>query len=438
MARLWVWEGNMSFYYVLLRAWAQWGSSDAWIRGLSVLPGVLTIPCIYTLGKRLFSPAAGLIAAALLAVHADHIEYSQEARSYSLLILLAVVSTELFVRAIESPTGKGWMAYASVSALAVYVHFFAPLLVLAHLSSLAFLPRERLPRKRLLWAGALYVALVWPAAFYVLLNRSTGQLDWLRPPDAQVLWNSALRFTGSGGVALLAAYLIACLANFVPSPFRPEGAPTRYGTFPLALVSLWLSVPLAVLLGVSWTLKSVFMGRYLTPLLPALVLLASAGLTSNGRKWRWGATAALVLLSLYGVLAYYRRRSIPYEDWRSTAAYVVEHSKPGDAILFNTGDARLTFDRYARRLPGGASLSDVFPDFDSSWQQMAATVAAAARTHERLWVLEYEPSMKFSVLVQKRFEVVQQQHFPGVNVSLYVRKPGEEANTDRLLPPPQK
>lgn len=436
--RLWVWEGNMSLYYLLLRFWAQWGSSDAWIRSLSVLSAVLTVPCIYLLGKHLFGQTAGWIAAVLLAVHAFHIEYSQEARSYSLLVLLAVISTQLFVLAVESPTSKRWLAYALVSALAVYVHFYAPLLVLAHLAALLFLPRENIPWKRLLWAGALYVALVWPAVVYVFLNRATGQLDWLRAPNALVLWNFALLFAGSGGPALLAAYLLACSAAFASSYAGAQGPAAHSGRFPLALVSLWLFLPPAVLLGVSWSLKGIFMARYGTLVLPALILLASAGIASLRPGGRWAASLALLLLSLYGVRTYFRERYVPYEDWRSAAAYVVQHAHPGDAMLFNAGVGRIAFNRYARRLPGGASLSDVFPDFDSSWQRMAATIAAAARTHERVWVVEWEPSKMLSLLVEKRFSAVEKQHFPRVNVSLYVRTPGEQSNADHLLPYPPK
>ena len=85
-------QANMVLYYLLLRGWIRLGSSEFVIRGLSVVAGVAAIPAIYVLGTRLFGPKAGRVAALLLSVHAFHVEYSQEARAYSLFMLLAVMS----------------------------------------------------------------------------------------------------------------------------------------------------------------------------------------------------------------------------------------------------------------------------------------------------------------------------------------------------------
>src|SRR3984893_2313686 len=90
---LWSYQGNMTLYYFLLRAWIHLGDSEFVVRSLSVLFGVLTIPAIYMLGMRLFDRATGVTAAALLSVHSFHIHWSQETRAYSLLTLLLVLTT---------------------------------------------------------------------------------------------------------------------------------------------------------------------------------------------------------------------------------------------------------------------------------------------------------------------------------------------------------
>ncbi len=84
----WSREFNMVFYYSLLRGWIQLGNSEAFIRSLSVIPGIFNIFIIYLLGARLLSQKVGMVAAFLLAIHASHLAYSQEARSYSLVTLL--------------------------------------------------------------------------------------------------------------------------------------------------------------------------------------------------------------------------------------------------------------------------------------------------------------------------------------------------------------
>src|ERR1700687_6368825 len=59
-------NGNPPLYWVLARGWSSvFGRSEIGFRSLSVLFGVLTIPIIAILGRRLLSPAAGLLAGSL-------------------------------------------------------------------------------------------------------------------------------------------------------------------------------------------------------------------------------------------------------------------------------------------------------------------------------------------------------------------------------------
>ena len=138
----------MTLYYLLLRFWVLFGDGEAYIRILSILLGIATLPLVYLLGLRLFGRSAGLIAAFLLALNAFHVQYSLEARSYSLLVLLVTLVSFLFVKCIEQPASRHWFFYVLASVLAIYSHLFAVLLLPAHWASLVFLGRRKAP-----WAG---------------------------------------------------------------------------------------------------------------------------------------------------------------------------------------------------------------------------------------------------------------------------------------------
>ena len=60
---VWHSELNMALYYGLLRLWAVLGHSEFVIRTLSILLATATVPVVYFVGKRLFGPRTGLIAA---------------------------------------------------------------------------------------------------------------------------------------------------------------------------------------------------------------------------------------------------------------------------------------------------------------------------------------------------------------------------------------
>ena len=70
-------------------------------------------------------PAGGLVAAALVATSPMLVWYSQEARSYSLLVLLTALSFLLFATRAGAPSAGCWPAGRAVSALALATHYFA-------------------------------------------------------------------------------------------------------------------------------------------------------------------------------------------------------------------------------------------------------------------------------------------------------------------------
>ncbi len=100
-------ESNPPLYYVLAWGWAKvFGTGEVGLRSLSALFGAAAVPVGYLIGRELASRRAGLILAALLAVNPMLIWYSQEARSYSLLVFFGALSLLFFVRALDAASGE--------------------------------------------------------------------------------------------------------------------------------------------------------------------------------------------------------------------------------------------------------------------------------------------------------------------------------------------
>src|SRR5579884_3815357 len=110
---LWRREMNMVLYYLLLREWLHLGDSVAWIRGLSVIFAVAAIPAIFLLGRKMLGTSFGLISALLLSVNAFQVRYAQEARSYSLLVLLLIISSHFLVSELEGGRRRDWNWYTA-------------------------------------------------------------------------------------------------------------------------------------------------------------------------------------------------------------------------------------------------------------------------------------------------------------------------------------
>jgi mannosyltransferase len=119
-------ESNPPLYYVLAWGWAKaFGTGEVGMRSLSALFGAATVPLAYCIGAELSSRRAGLITAAVVAVSPMLIWYSQEARSYALLVFFCAASLLFFARALRTRSGRDLALWALASALALCSHYFA-------------------------------------------------------------------------------------------------------------------------------------------------------------------------------------------------------------------------------------------------------------------------------------------------------------------------
>jgi mannosyltransferase len=119
-------ESNPPLYYVLAWGWVKaFGTGEVGLRSLSALFGAATVPVVYFAARELASRRAGLIAAALVAVNPMLIWYSQEARSYALLVFFGALALLFFARALNTRRGSDLALWALASALALCSHYFA-------------------------------------------------------------------------------------------------------------------------------------------------------------------------------------------------------------------------------------------------------------------------------------------------------------------------
>ncbi|NJN88836.1 MAG: hypothetical protein HC881_24335, partial [Leptolyngbyaceae cyanobacterium SL_7_1] len=150
-------------YYVMARFWAEWfGSSITAMRSLPALISLLALPAMYWLCWELFaSPMVGKMAMALLAISPIYIRYAQEARQYSLWVVLILVSSAVLVRAVRQKIAVNWGVYAIAMIPALYCHLLSVLVVLGHGVYVLAIERFRLSRTVLGYLLASLIGMVW-------------------------------------------------------------------------------------------------------------------------------------------------------------------------------------------------------------------------------------------------------------------------------------
>jgi 4-amino-4-deoxy-L-arabinose transferase-like glycosyltransferase len=373
----------MTLYYVLLRFWILLSDSEFTVRILSVIPAVATVPIIYLLGKRLFDAKIGVIAALLLAVNAFHIQYSQEARSYSLLVLLVTLSSLFLIRSMERPSsGMDWAGYIVTSVLAVFAHPFALLVGVAQVSSLVFLPRRKVPWGKLFASGILIGVALLPILANVVDDSvdpdaaiESQPLGWIPETSLEVIYNFATNLTGRGGSLLLILYLAPVLIAGITALRTWASTKASFESWKYGLLLTWLFLPIIITLAYSFLIAPALVPRYLIISLPPLLILTSAGvwqiyrsLSVRRRPLRVSLllvsgvlAAALVALSVRGTSAYYTE--FVKEDWRGAAALIMSKWQPGDGILFYVPSTERMIQHYFEKAqPGAPEIHSLVPN----------------------------------------------------------------------------
>jgi len=113
-------------YYWLAKPWASlFDYSSFGIRSFSTILGILTIFSVYWVGKRMFNERSGLLAAMLTAVSPFAIQYSQEARMYSLFGLFMIWAVWFFYQALKHNEWRDWILWGVFGGLAFYTHYLS-------------------------------------------------------------------------------------------------------------------------------------------------------------------------------------------------------------------------------------------------------------------------------------------------------------------------
>jgi 4-amino-4-deoxy-L-arabinose transferase-like glycosyltransferase len=332
-------ELNMALYYFLLRSWGHIAGGEFGLRLLSALFGTLSVPVSYLLGRRIFGRESGMIAAMLLALHPFAIRLAQTARSYSLVVLLVMLSGWFLVELAEEPSRQRATGYALTSAAAVYSHFFAVLVLAAHALAWPLVPR-RLPRRLFALSFGLLAVLLLPLLAY-LLRAPSHNLEWVAPLSTAQLESVLYSLTLSKARSLI---YVAAWGFGLYAISRERTRDRRWRNL---LVVLWLVLPIAFAAAVS-VVRPMLVERYLAVCLPASMLLAARGVAALA-SWTRAAAIALLLLMVFNsasAIGFYYRHPEYDENWRAAILHVLDNVQPGDEIVIDPY-SRFTFDFYS-------------------------------------------------------------------------------------------
>jgi hypothetical protein len=131
-------------------------SDAAWLIRLPALAAsVATVWLVWRLARRL-SVAAGLGAAAMLAIAAPAVHFGHDATPYALMGLVAIGSLELLLGALERGTKRAWLAWFGLFVVSFLCHYTTAFFAFAQMTALATFVALRM--RSTPWLGAGYRA----------------------------------------------------------------------------------------------------------------------------------------------------------------------------------------------------------------------------------------------------------------------------------------
>ncbi len=325
-------------YYWLLHLWSLlFGTSEAALRSLSALFGVLVVWLVFEITDRLMGRKEALAAMLVAAASPLAIYYSQEARMYAMLAAILALGAWVLVEEDFSPGRTATAAMALIVASGLYTHYTFPLAWAPIALVWLWYGIEGKSKKDVIgWAAAhafaLLLFLPWlPIALHQVVTwpRSNVHPSLSYRLATSWKWLVAGPMSPAGPMWLwaLAALLIVA------------GAIRRYRH--KAFVWLWFGVPFAAIL-----LPGLYKPSYLKFLVAAIApwaVMASAGIFPRGatpRKWPEEVMGGVVLLVLLVGFArldyeYFTNPKFARDDYRGMARYIEAVGRPGDAIVLD-------------------------------------------------------------------------------------------------------
>ena len=342
--------------YAIFRGWGLIaGYSELAMRILPALMGLLGIPAIYAVGKRLGNKQIGLLAALLFALHPFEIWHAQDARNYAIWAGVSLVALWLGLRALDKGHKRDWLLYALVASLAANI-FYTELLTVAAFGVYVLITYWGKWKTIFSWGLAAAIAGILSVASFIVFQAPlfarggyTGSIGGAL--DVSQLWQHFLPILNFGEITLPAETLNSLWpVIFIVLTAALFSLWSSYRRTALALTLLAVLPP--ILLTILSTRLDIFTPRYVLSVVPAFILIFATFVVyiSHQQPTKVGFVGALILVGGWFVVSatslqnyYFDPAYAKAKNWPTLAHYLQQNSQPSDLVIQSAADSAFGF-----------------------------------------------------------------------------------------------
>ncbi|MFH1789864.1 MAG: glycosyltransferase family 39 protein [bacterium] len=331
--KFWSWETNPPLHMLILKVWFVFFPANEFFARLpSVLFGVLSIFFIHSLGKAMLKQRTALVAAGLMTFAPLQIFYSATARGYSLLILLAIVSTLLFHKiyiARQNSSTRIKILFAIINLLLIYTHLTAWTIIIVHLALLWCINKKQLKNYILINTLPMLAYLIW--AIPAIMNKMTAEVinnAWffnIQSGFSDIIESIQLIIIGPTDWKI--GLIIILLIIFAWIAVIAKQIKTKIINQNFIFISALAITPIIIM-----GLFSIWSARFFIISAPFLFILISY-LATNIIKSRI-ALCALIALMLGGGLFNFYAYSLPINQWSRVNEYIEQNFNENKRQIF--------------------------------------------------------------------------------------------------------
>ncbi len=341
-------EGIPHFYFLLIKIFSQiFGINSIFIaRAFSAIPGILSVLYIYFLGKELYNKNVGLLCSIFLTVNVLSIEYSQEARSYSLLALLVIISFYRLILFLKNNSIKNAIILGFIAGLITNAHPIG-LINVAAIYFILLLAIVIIKDKRILifknsvFAGIITL-LVFSPVYQIVKKVAEIKSFWVEKPSFDNIKILFINLSGKSEV-LLYLILISIFSLFIITIISLKKNKSKIEDnkiiISFTVLFIWFFVEVSILLIKSYSGTSLILNRYFIAVMPAMMLFLAIGIEIISNK----VIKILVSILTIGILFYQIFYPVNYYTALTKSQFsivceeVLSNNKENEKIITNWG-----------------------------------------------------------------------------------------------------
>lgn len=378
-------------YFLILHSWIRlFGTGERIVRSLSGLFYLLSAFALYRLARELYGTKTAVLCATLYLTSPLAILSAQFARMYSLLSLLSILSTWLYLQFSIKIRDSSllFFLYIAVNILGTFTHIaFFFLLVGQIVFHLLFYRRTQLRK----FVIALFLSVVpylflWFPIVLGQINNSGEGLAWVNKPGLYSIGELLLLYAGAFWLMVPVILYLWWRSGFEPLRLFSK---ISIKDLPLWLLAITILTPLLIS-----QVKPIFNSRLAIVGLPAFALVIGAII---GKRANYFLSLELILLTAIG-LFFLHPGSSPCDN-RAVAIYLSQTANDGDVVIF-TSLTRLPIDYYLQDAqPRRTLIETSFPSEIDRHPGYEGSVSNPARRAE----IEREAQYLIERVVKMRF-----------------------------------